>query len=228
MSSFSPARQPGRGSRSGSRARAAGQSLEAAIDAVNRWYDDRGEALIEKVNPPTFGWGESLGVGQSTVDYTGVWRRPEIIGRDGIRRNGERVGITFDAKSITGKPRIGFDEIQKGRATPEAMKERARFQRQVDYLRHARDRHGYAAFLLLYCSELDTMWLCDRLDELASRRSIEIRTIHGRGASRTIEHHLPALSNPGNPISLLGIAAVPRIETKRPFLDYLGLLTQAR
>lgn len=228
MSSFAPAREPGRGRRSGARARQAGRSFEAAIDAVNRWYDERGEALIEKVNPPTFGWGESLGVGLSTVDYIGTWSRDEYIGRDGIRRNWERVGVAFDAKSVTGKTRIGFEEIQKGRGTPEAMKERARFLRQVDYLRGLRDRHKYAAFLLLYCADLDTLWLCDRLDELALRRSIEIRTIHGRGASRTIEHHLPYLTNPGNPISLLGIAAVPRIETKRPFLDYLGLLTQAR
>lgn len=196
---------------------------------MNRWYDDRGEAFIEKVNPPTYGWGDSLGVGASTVDYIGTWRRFKRY-TDGSQNFTEpyRVGITFDAKSITGKTRIGVDEIATGRKLKDAAREKLRFIRQVEYLREVRDRHGYAAFLLLYCAELDTLWLCGRLDELASRKSIEIRTIHGRGDSRRVEHHLPALTNPGNPISLLGLAAVPRIETKRPFLDYLGLLTLAR
>lgn len=189
----------------GATARKAGRAFEHAIEAVNQWYDRQGEALIERVHLPTEGWGSSLRIaGDATVDFTGVWRPY----RDGV----ERYGVAFDTKSVTGDAALGVSHT--------ATKARARLIRQATYLRDARDRHGFCVGFLLYCSELETVWLCRDVDAIAAGRSVPIRTKHRatKDAPARLEHHLPHLA-----IGTLGAAAIPMPATRRPLLDYLAL-----
>lgn len=219
-------RLPSTAQSAGAAARRSGNSLESAIAAVNEWYERRQEALIEKVNPPAAGWGDTLRLGASTVDFTGTFWHPladETCQSGGTVRRVR--GVAFDVKSWTGKAMFGVGQLPKGK---EAGRHRARFLRQVDYLRNARDRHGYAAFFLLYCSDLDTLWLCDDLSTLAAGESVPVRDMI-RGTKATpgrVEHRLPHITSPGGSISLLGLAAIVRPDTWRPYLDYLSLLNR--
>ena len=190
----------------GAMARRSGRAFETALDHVNAWYDRQGVALVEKVNPPVAGWGDSLHVGHSTVDYTGT-----------VHHAGRRCGVAFDAKSVAGVAAFGPPSATAGKG-----RDRRRFFAQVDYLRNARDRHGYVAGFLLYCADLDTAWWCGpaHLDALARGDAVPMRTKH-RGTKKLpgrIEHHLPACHAP------LERAAVAQVSTRRPLLDYLALL----
>jgi penicillin-binding protein-related factor A (putative recombinase) len=199
----------------GARARRAGRSLEASINAVNRWYDEQGEAAIEKVNAPTEGWGESLRMLPSNVDYNGTWK--PASGSIGLLERG-RIGIAFDTKSVTKCASFGVDHLPKG---AKAVENRARFMNQVRYLKNLRERHGYVAFFLLYCDELETVWVCEQLDALSVGQSVKIRTKQRVNGKTEVMCHLPFLKHP----NLLALAAAPNhARGGRPFLDYLSLL----
>lgn len=187
----------------GAIARKSGAGLEDAITASNRWYDQHGEALIEKVNPPTAGWGTSLRLaGAATVDYTGTYFSPA-----------GRVGIAFDAKKVTGCASFSIEAHDRKHGT--------RYVHQLQYLLNARNRHGYRAFYLLYDDELETAWICSDLDTLARRESVPIRTKPRptkAAPTPAIVHHLPRLA-----VSLER-AAMPQLITRRPLLDYLSIV----
>lgn len=206
-------RLPRKGTLSGARARHSGRSFESAIIAVNAWYDRQGEAAIEKVNAPTEGWGRTLRMFPSNVDFLGTWR--------GVGPAWPLDGVAFDAKGWTGKAAFGIEHLHQSKE--EGARHRARFLAQVAYLKGLEDRHRYFAFFLLHDAELDAVWLCDRLDTLGDGGSVLVRTIHRatNDSPRRIEHHLPHITVP----NLLALAAAPRTDG-RPHLDYLSLLTR--
>lgn len=198
----------------GTTARRSGRSFEDAIAAVNAWYDRTGEASIEKVNPPTDGWGPTLRIaGWATVDYVGSYRPFPRSDPD------YTVPIAFDAKVITDCASFGLKSVPN----TEGGRARRRLLSQVNHLIEKRARHGYRTFFLLYDEAIETAWVCDQLDTLSKGGSVPVRT--KRRATKTramsIEHHLPHVVAP------LARAAVPQGATKRPLLDYLGLLTRA-
>jgi hypothetical protein len=121
----------------GALARKSGKAFEEAIDGVNVWYDRHGHAVIGKVNPPVSGWGSTLRVGASTVDYLGTRGR-------GITTT----GVAFDAKSITGDATFKAPDAKAGKG-----RDRVRFFAQVDYLRGLRDRHSTSP---VFCSTAPT------------------------------------------------------------------------
>lgn len=187
----------------GALARKSGTSLEDALGAVNLWYDRTDHAVIEKVHPPVAGWGRSLRVGASTVDYRGTARH----------RDGRLVPVAFDAKMVTGKAQFGLAHVPR--------KEARRLMAQAAYLRRVREHHGYRTGFLLYCAEMETLWLLSDVDAVLRGHSIPVRT-RPRPTKTTPApapvHHLPHLACP------LPLAASIDPATRRPRLDYLRLV----
>jgi hypothetical protein len=209
-----PKKDPG-AQLAGALARKSGIALEAALALINDWYDKHGVAAIEKVNPPVHGWGDSLHVGASTVDYTGTIKvMPPRYEDAALRR-----GIAFDAKKVTGAASFGLDHVGAGK---NYAKNRMRLAAQINYLRGLRDRHGYVVGFLLYCDDLETAWWigAEHLDALARGESVAIRTkprATKADPTPAVVHHHPHIAAP------LDRAAIPQIGTRRPLLDYLSL-----
>jgi hypothetical protein len=205
----SPKKDPG-DQLAGALARKSGQTFEAALAGVHAWYDNSGDAAVEKVNPPVSGWGESLHVGASTVDYTGTFK----LGMT-------RFGLAFDAKMVTGAATFGVHCVGGGK---HEARNRRRFFCQVQYLKGLADRHGYFTGFLLHCSDLNVTWWVGRghLQTLLVGNAVPIRTLERANAKLNrpagVRHHLPYLAGD------LERAAIPQLKTRRPLLDYLRLV----
>lgn len=184
----------------GATARKEGLRTEAVVAEVCAWYDRRGEGLIEKVNAPTAGWGDTLRVGKATVDFTGYFWEPSRVGGPHVRRM-----VAFDVKNETGEASYAHDPDQY---------------HQLTYLANARDRHGFDAFLLVYCNDLGALWMLRDLDQLLRRERVPLRTKHRatKAAPARVEHHRPVI------LCRRELGATLDPKTRRPFWDFLSLL----